>query len=83
MGWEFGWENSSCLRLIDCGSRGVHFDDWNKGTPFHTDIVTHLSCNCGGSDINSTWSPLLYHQHTSLLSHCLTRVHTHPLSTGK
>ena len=33
------------------GGRGgggrVRFDDRNKGTPCRTDIVTHLSCNCG------------------------------------
>ena len=38
------------------GGRGgggrVHFDD-------RTDIVTHLSCNCGGSDINSTYRQCL------------------------
>ena len=43
---------------------------------------TLSSCNCGGSDVNA-WSPCPLHLHTSLLSHCLTRVHTHPLSTGK
>ena len=31
----------------------------------------------------NAWSPCPLHQHTSLLSHYLTRVHTHPLSTGK
>ena len=41
------------------GSRGVHFDDRNKGILCRTDIVTHLSCNCGGSDINSTYRQCL------------------------
>ena len=36
------------------GRGGVHF---GKGTPCRTDIITHLACNCGGSDANST-----YHQ---------------------
>ena len=36
-------------------SRGVNFDDRNKGMLCRTDVVTHLSCNCGESDINSTY----------------------------
>ena len=42
------------------GSGRVHFDDRsNRGTPCRTDIVTHLTCNCGGSDINSTYRQCL------------------------
>ena len=38
----------------------VHFDNRsNRGTPCRTDIVTHLTCNCGGSDINSTYRQCL------------------------
>jgi hypothetical protein len=33
----------------------VHFDAKDKGTPCRTDVITHLSCNCGGTDINSTY----------------------------
>ena len=40
------------------GSR-VHFDDRSRDTPCRTDIVTHLTCNCGGSDINSTYRQCL------------------------
>ena len=39
------------------GHGTVHFDTKDKGTPCRTDVITHLSCNCGGTDINST-----YHQ---------------------
>ena len=45
----------------DGGSRGsggrVHFE--GRGTPCRTDIVTHLSCNCGESDVNSTYRQCL------------------------
>ena len=37
-------------------SGSVHFD---KGTPCRTDAVTHLACNCGGSDANSTYRQCL------------------------
>ena len=40
-------------------SRGVHFDDRNKGMLCRTDVVTHLSCNCGESDTNSTYRQCL------------------------
>ena len=41
-------------------SRGVHFDDRNRGGMLcRTDIVTHLSCNCGESDINSAYRQCL------------------------
>ena len=47
----------------DGGSRGsggrVHFEDKGRGTPCRTDIVTHLSCNCGESDVNSTYRQCL------------------------
>ena len=46
-------------------SRGVHFDDRNKGMLCRTDIVTHLSCNCGESDINSTYRQCLVSLSTS------------------
>ena len=35
--------------------RGDHFSKQDKGTPCRTDIITHLDCNCGGSDANSTY----------------------------
>ena len=42
------------------GGRGrrvqAHFDK-EKGAPCLTSIITHLSCNCGGAAINTT-----YHQ---------------------
>ena len=41
------------------GSSRVNFDDRSRGTPCRTDIVTHLTCNCGGSDINSTYRQCL------------------------
>ena len=52
--------NDSDRRGNDGGGRGgssreVHFDDKNRGMLCRTDIVTHLSCNCGESDINSTY----------------------------
>ena len=30
-----------------------------KDTPCRTDVITHLSCNCGGTDINSTYRQCL------------------------
>ena len=47
------------------GSGRVHFDDRRGGTPCRTDIVTHLTCNCGGSDINSTYRQCLVSLATS------------------
>jgi hypothetical protein len=48
------------------GSGRVHFDDrGNRGTPCRTDIVTHLTCNCGGSDNNSTYRQCLVSLATS------------------
>ena len=45
------------------GNRGsggrVHFENRGRGTPCRTDIVTHLSCNCGSADINSTYRQCL------------------------
>ena len=52
----------------DCSDRGrdrrdrggresherVHWDK-DKGTPCLSSIITHLTCNCGGADINSTY----------------------------
>ena len=35
------------------GHGHVHFEK-DKGTPCFTSIITHLTCNCGGADINST-----------------------------
>ena len=54
-------------------------------------VVPTLSptCHAIAGDLTSTvptvnaWSPCLLHRNTSLPSHCLTRVHTHPSSTGK
>ena len=31
----------------------------DRGTTCQTDIITHLSCNCGGSDANSTYRQCL------------------------
>jgi hypothetical protein len=36
----------------------VHFDK-DKGTPCLTSIINHLTCNCGGADINSTYRQCL------------------------
>ena len=47
------------------GSSRVHFDDRSKGTPCRTGIVTHLTCNCGGTDINSTYRQCLVSLTTS------------------
>ena len=33
--------------------------DIDKGTPCLTSIITHLTCNCGGADINSTYRQCL------------------------
>jgi hypothetical protein len=38
---------------------GVHFDTKDKGTHCWTDVITYLSCNCGGTDINSTYRQCL------------------------
>ena len=43
----------------------------DKGTPCLTSIITHLTCNCGGADINSTYftnasCPCVIPPHTSL-----------------
>ena len=51
------------------GGRGqVHFEK-DKGTPCLTSIITHLTCNCGGADINSTYRQCL----VSIL-HCIDTV---------
>ena len=68
-----GGNNSNDRRGNDGGgrgggsSRGVHFDDRNKGMLCRTDkgmlcrtdVFTHLSCNCGESDIHSTYRQCL------------------------
>ncbi len=41
------------------GHGTVHFDTKDKGTLCRTDVITHLSCNCGGIDINSTYRQCL------------------------
>ena len=41
------------------GHGTVHFDTKGKGTPCLTDAITHLSRNCGGTDINSTYRQCL------------------------
>ena len=33
--------------------------DKDKGTPCLTRMITHLTCNCGGADINSTYRQCL------------------------
>ena len=41
------------------GGRGhVHWDNY-KGTPCLTSIITHLTCNCGGTDVNNTYRQCL------------------------
>ena len=41
------------------GHGTVHFDIKDIGMPCRTDVITHLSCNCGGTDINSTYRQCL------------------------
>ena len=41
------------------GHGTVHFDTKDKGTLCWTDVITHLSCNCGGADINNTFRQCL------------------------
>ena len=42
------------------GRSNVHWDKQYRGRlPCCTDIITHLSCNCGGSDINGTYRQCL------------------------
>ena len=63
-----------------CGS--VHFDKsiyQGKGTG-RTDIITHLSCNCGESDTHSSYRQCLVSIRRSLYS---IRGHTPLLSIGK
>jgi len=43
----------------------VHFDTKDKGTPCRTDVITHLSCVCGGTDTNSTYRQCLVSTHPS------------------
>ena len=61
--------NDGDSRGNDGGGKGggsrVHFDDRSRGTLCRTDIVTHLTCNCGGSDINSTYHQCLVSLATS------------------
>jgi len=63
-------DRDDCNRRGDQGDRGsnrnrrggrgsVHFDKHDRGTPCQTDIITHLSYNCGGSDANSTYRQCL------------------------
>ncbi len=40
------------------GGRGVQWDK-DKGTPCLTSCITHLTCNCGGADIDSTYRQCL------------------------
>ena len=44
-----------------CGGRGGRGVQWDKdkGTPCLTSSITHLTCNCGGADINSTYRQYL------------------------
>ena len=39
------------------GGRNVHYGD--TGTPCLTSSITHLTCNCGGADVNSTYRQCL------------------------
>ena len=48
-GWRAWWP---------WGSGQVHFNK-DKGTSCLTSIITHLSCNCSGADINSTYRQCL------------------------
>ena len=41
------------------GGRGQVKWDKDKGTPCLTSIITHLTCNCGEADINSTYRQCL------------------------
>jgi hypothetical protein len=41
------------------GHGTVHFDTKDKGTPCRTDVITPLSINCGGTDINNTYRQCL------------------------
>ena len=69
------------------GSSRVQFDDRSRGTPCRTGTVTHLTCNCGGSDIKSTYRQCLVSLATSSTYFtALTLFDTgarHTLSTGK
>ena len=42
-----------------CGGRGQVQWEKDKGTPCLTSIITHLTCNCGGADINNTYRQCL------------------------
>jgi len=68
------------------GRGNVHFAR-DTGTPCLTSSITHLTCNCGGADVNSTYRQCRVScatlPHTSLHRHCLTLVLIPPLSTGK
>ena len=50
------------------GGRGQVFFDKDKGSPCRTSIITHLSCNCGSADINSTYRQCLVSMHNSTKS---------------
>ena len=41
------------------GHGTVHWNTKDKGRPCRTDIITHLSCNCGGTDINLAYRQCL------------------------
>jgi len=46
------------------GRGNVHFAR-DAGTPCLTSSITHLTCNCGGADVNSTYRQCLVSMHNS------------------
>ena len=54
------------------GRGNVHFAR-DTGTPCLTSSITHLTCNCGGADVNSTYRQCLVSSMPSILP--LTSMH--------
>ena len=65
----------------DQGGRGHVYFDNDKGTPC---LITQLTCNCGGADINSTYYQCLVSMRNfTMFFTALTRVLIPRLSTGR
>ena len=57
------------------GRGNVHFAR-DTGTPCLTSSITHLTCNCGGADVNSTYRQcLVYMRNTTTYFNALTLFH--------
>ncbi len=45
-------ETTEVVEIVEVADKSTSLE---TGTPFLTSSITHLTCNCGGADINSTY----------------------------